>query len=103
MTKELTGICACPGEVKGTIRYYQPNKKYTKDDVVILNQWVTQEVLLLKEAGGLLSSQGSLTSHASIIAREFNIPCLINVKGLDQLAEGTKVLIDAAAEKISFE
>ncbi len=100
MTKVLTGTCACPGEASGIIKFYQPGKKYTKNDIVILNQWVTHEVLLLKEAGGILSAQGGLTSHASIIAREFNIPCLVAVKGLEQLAEGSEVSIDAAEEKI---
>ena len=76
--------------------------KYTKEDIVILNQWVTQNVTVLKNVGGLVSSTGGLTCHASIIAREFNIPCLVSVKGLEDLKEGAQVFLDAAAEELEI-
>lgn len=99
-SKILTGLCACPGEIDGVIKIYEPGQSYAKADIVILNQWITQNVVALKEAGGLLSSTGGLTCHASIIAREFDIPCLISVKGLEDLTNGVRVHLDAAAEEI---
>lgn len=101
MQKILTGLCACPGEVTGTIQLYEEGKYYTKNDIVILNVWVTQNVAALKEAGGLISSTGGLTCHASIIAREFRIPCLVSVENIDTLKPGLQVLLDAAAEEIT--
>lgn len=98
--KIYTGTCVCPGEVRGIIKYYQKGLKYSKNDVVILDEWLTEGISLLKNIGGLLSSRGGLTCHASIIAREFNIPCLVSVKGLGQIKEGQKVSLDAAAEEI---
>lgn len=98
--KELTGTCVCVGEVEGKVTRYDPNRTYTKLDVVILNEHMTQDVLKLKLAGAILSRNGGLTCHASILARELNIPCLVGVKGLDELKEGTKVKIDTADEKI---
>lgn len=98
--KILTGLCACPGEVDGVIKIYEPGQLYVKTDIIILNQWITQNVVALKDVGGLLSSSGGLTCHASIIAREFNLPCLISVKGLEGLTNGARVHLDAAAEEI---
>lgn len=98
--KTLTGLCVCPGVVQGKIRFYQEGITYTKGDIVVLNQWLTQGVFLLKHAGGLLSKQGGLTCHASILSREFNIPGLVSVQGLDEVAEGQFVELDAANEEV---
>ena len=98
--KSLTGTCVCPGEIKGKIRFYRADQKYFKQDIIVLNEWLTSNASLLKNVGGLLSAQGGLTCHASIIAREYNIPCLVAVKDLDKLKEGQKISIDAANEKI---
>ena len=100
--KNLKGICVSPGEVIGTIRLYKEGKKYSKKDIVVLNVWVTSGVALLKNAGGLISSKGGLTCHASIIAREYNIPCLVGVQGAEKLKEGMKVKIEANKEVITI-
>ena len=100
MVKELTGTCVCVGEVEGEITRYDPKRVYIKSDIVILNEHMTQDVIKLKNAGAILSRNGGLTCHASILARELNIPCLVGVRGLEELKEGTKVKIDTADEKI---
>ncbi len=100
MPKTLTGLCVCPGFVRGKLRFYREGITYTKGDIVVLNQWLTQGVFLLKNAGGLLSNQGGLTCHASILSREFNIPCLVSVKGLDNVQEGQHVELDASNEEV---
>ena len=43
---------------------------------------------------GLATSLGGPTSHTAIIARQLGIPCVVAVKGLDDVAAGTMVLID---------
>jgi len=96
----LTGTCACPGEVEGKLTRYNPDRTYTKEDIVILNEHMTQDVLKLKNAGAILSRNGGLTCHASILARELNVPCLVGVVGMEELSEGTKVRLDAADEMI---
>lgn len=98
--KKITGICVSPGKVKGRIRYYKPKVKYKKGDVVVLNEWLTSGVVLLKNAGGLLSNRGGITCHASIIAREYGIPCLVGVRGLERLKEGSRIELDATAENV---
>ncbi len=96
----LTGTCACPGEVTGKITRFNPDRTYTKQDIVILNEHMTQDVIKLKDAGAIISRNGGLTCHASILARELNIPCIVGVKGLENIKEGSIVKIDAAEEKI---
>lgn len=98
----MTGTCVSPGKVAGAIRIYQEGKKYTKKDIVVLDVWVTSGVALLKNAGGLISAKGGLTCHASIIAREYNIPCLVAVRGIEKLKEDRKIIMDAAKELITI-
>lgn len=99
--KLLSGICVSVGEAEGIIRKYSEGVEYTKDDIVVVDVWVTKNVSYLKNAGAVLSSKGGLTCHASIIAREFRIPGMVSVKGISEIPEGTKVSVDAAAEEVT--
>lgn len=100
MVEALTGTCGSPGVATGKIALFQQGTPYTKDDIVVLQRWLTQDVLAAKGAGALLSATGGITSHATIVARELGIPALLNV-AIDQLHEGTEVLVDAAAETVT--
>lgn len=100
--KKLNGICVSPGEVIGKVSLYKEGKKYSKKDIVVLDIWVTSGVALLKNVGGLISSKGGLTCHASIIAREYNIPCLVGVRGASKLKDGIKVKLEANKEIITI-
>ena len=102
MLQSITGICVSPGSVTGTLRNYQKGVRYTKDDIVLLNEWITSNVALLKDAGGLLSNQGGITCHASIISREYGIPCLVAVKSPEPFVEGARIILDATNESITF-
>src|SRR3989338_4228021 len=95
------GICVCPGRVECTLRHFKEGQQYTKDDIVILQRWLTQEVLLLKEAGALLSKAGGITCHASIIARELKITALINID-ITQLKEGQRAIVDTLEETVEL-
>lgn len=98
----ITGTCVSPGKVSGTIRVYQKDVQYVKDDIVLLNEWVTTNVAYLKDAGGLISFRGGITCHASIIAREYGLPCLVAVAGGECLKEGARVTLDATNEIIDI-
>lgn len=99
-TKKLTGTCVSPGMVTGKIKIYKEKTKYTKKDIVVLDVWVTSGVALLKNVGGLIASKGGLTCHASIIAREYKLPCLVGVRNVEILEEGSKIKLDANKEEI---
>lgn len=98
--KTFTGLCVCPGVVKGRLVRYKEGREYHKEDIVLLDEYMTQNILFLKNAGAILSSTGGITCHASLIAREFNIPCLVSVKGLGEVEDNTKATVDAAAEEV---
>ena len=101
-SQPITGICVSFGKTTGKLRFYKQNFKYKTGDIVLLNEWVTSNVSYLKKAGGLLSSKGGITCHASIIAREYGIPCLVAVKNIDKIKEGTRLELNATAEQVKI-
>ena len=98
----ITGTCVCPGKVEGQIKLFKPGESYNQTDVVVMTNWLTQEVVEAKGAGALISSVGGITSHASIIARELNVPTLICAQ-IDSFKEGQKVVIDTAEEQVEIQ
>ncbi len=44
----------------------------------------------------LVTRLGGPTSHTAIIARQLGIPCIVAVDGLDDVAEGTTVVVDGS-------
>ena len=52
---------------------------------------------------GLATSLGGPTSHTAIIARQLGIPCVVAVKGLDEVAVGTMVLLDGSRGTITVD
>ncbi len=52
---------------------------------------------------GLATTLGGPTSHTAIIARQLGIPCVVAVKGLDDVAAGTMVLLDGSRGTIAVD
>jgi pyruvate,water dikinase len=50
---------------------------------------------VLNQAGGVLAEQGSPACHFASVAREAQIPVLCNVSGLQDIAQGTTLSVDA--------
>lgn len=48
----------------------------------------------------IATSLGGATSHTTIIARQLGIPCVVGTEGLDEIAEGTRVLVDGATGEV---
>ena len=50
----------------------------------------------MKKAAAILTDEGGLTCHASIVSREMEIPCIVGLKNISQtLKDGDRVEVDA--------
>ena len=79
MTDVLTyeGIGACTGEATGIARL--PNDPLFKEgDILIASMTTPDNVPQMKLASGIITDQGSITCHASIVSRELGIPCMVS-------------------------
>lgn len=94
----LKGIPACPGKVKGKVKLIKTPASFVKPErgVIIVVPFTTPILALaLSQAKAIVTDKGGLTSHAAVIAREFNIPCIVNTeKATKILKENQRIIVD---------
>ena len=69
-------------------------------DVLILEAADVTWTPLLLRAGAVVTETGGMLSHASIVAREFGLPCVASVEGATTIAEGTTVCVDGGSGEV---
>ncbi len=83
MIEELKGQCANRGYVKGTakiITNVNEFGKFNKGDVLVANTATPNYMPIMAKAAAFLTDEGGITSHAAIVSRELNKPCMIGLK-----------------------
>ncbi|MFA6391676.1 MAG: PEP-utilizing enzyme [Patescibacteria group bacterium] len=97
--RELKGICAYQGEVKGTARIIlDPHnfKLCNKGDILITGMTRPEFLPLVKKVAAIVTDVGGLLSHAAITAREFKIPTIVGTgTATKTFKDGEKVIVDA--------
>tara|TARA_Y100000310_G_scaffold334456_1_gene414268 strand:+ start:1637 stop:3004 length:1368 start_codon:yes stop_codon:yes gene_type:complete len=85
---KVKGVGARHGKVEGKVRVITnaSDIDHFQEGEILVTYMTTMEFTpLFKKAVGIVCDEGSLSSHAAIIAREFGIPCIVGTQ------EGTKV------------
>jgi len=95
----LTGTCACPGKVRGTIKIINlpvDMSKMDEGDILISIATNPNLVPAMKKAAAIITDAGGLTCHAAIVSRELKIPCVVGTKIVTKvLKDGQLVEVDA--------
>ncbi len=76
-----------------------------KDGIVIAQSLTPTDIINFKDAGalGFITEVGGIASHASILARTFEIPSVIGVKDvINTIPEDSEVIIDGYSGHIVF-
>jgi phosphohistidine swiveling domain-containing protein len=98
-TKIIKGIIGNSGIARGKcviINSPKDSKKVEKGNILVTKMTTTEFVPFLKKSIVLVTDIGGLTSHAAIISRELNIPCIIGTKIATKiLKDGDLVEVDA--------
>ncbi|MGH2938807.1 MAG: PEP-utilizing enzyme [Solirubrobacterales bacterium] len=65
------------------------------DEVILLTSQAsaTAVVPLLAKVRGVVSESGGMTSHLAIVAREFNLPCILSAELDEADLEGRRVVL----------
>jgi pyruvate,water dikinase len=84
---EVTGTPACKGLVKGIAKVipFSMNPtdyfhKMEKGNILVSDTTGPEMMVLIEKASAIVTDEGGITSHAAIISREFNIPCVVGTK-----------------------
>ncbi len=94
----FSGTVAYVGKVSGVCRIVLDYKKSDLKEGEILVTGMTDPhfVPLMKKAAGIITDGGGLLSHAAIIARELNKPCIVGTKiATKVLKNGDIIEVDA--------
>jgi pyruvate,water dikinase len=84
---------------KGNFYFYEINKVETGDVLVI--KYADRHVMhIINKVSALICDVGGRTSHASIIAREYGVPCVISENATKRLKDGMRVIVDGSEGSI---
>ncbi len=96
----LQGIGASPGQAEGTVkvlRNLQDVPDIDRDTILVVPYTDSGWAPLLLRAGGLIAEVGGRLSHGAIVAREYGIPAVMDVRGATWLLQdGQRVRIDGS-------
>lgn len=74
---------------------HDPNQSVESDKILVVPSTSPSYVPLMRSAAALITDHGGMMSHAAIVAREFNLPCIVGtVNATKVLKNGDKVVID---------
>ncbi len=94
------GICASPGKVKGKAKIcltFAESNKLKEGEILITYGTDFDFMNAIVKSSAIVTEEGGILSHASVISRELNKPCVIAFKGITQLIkDGDTVEIDAS-------
>lgn len=97
--KIIKGISANKGCVKGVARLIltpQDFDNLKRGEILVTTMTSVDFITVMERAAAFVTNEGGITSHASIVAREMNKPCVIGTKIATQiLKDGDYVEVDA--------
>ena len=97
--ERLEGEIGCPGYGKGEVKIIiraEDMKKMNQGDILVSIATDPDIVPAMKKAAAIVTEQGGVTSHAAIVSRELNIPCVIGTKIATKVfKDGDMVEVDA--------
>lgn len=96
---EFSGVMASRGLIKGIVKIItSPDdfNKFKNGEILVAPETAPDFVPLMKKASAIITDLGGITSHAAIISRELNVPCIIGTKiATKVLKDGDLVEVDA--------
>lgn len=100
----LAGSPASSGKVMGTVRQVnmfmsgdmeKEMKRIQRGDIIVTAMTRPHFLLAIRRAGGIITDLGGNLCHAAIVAREFNIPCVVGTQtATATLRDGQRVILD---------
>ena len=100
----LSGLGASPGIGVGTVKIINSMKdlpKIQKGDVLVTEMTNPDMVVAMQKSSAIVTDEGGMTSHASIVSREMGIPAVVGTGSATKiLKDGMKITVDGFEGKI---
>lgn len=75
----LKGRVGSEGEVRGIVRIVEDplDSNFQAGEILVCRFTSPDYLSLMKKAGGIITDEGGILSHAAIVARELGVPCVV--------------------------
>lgn len=101
------GICASPGSVRGAAKIVHSKDdagKVNEDDIMIAIGTDFDLLEIMNVCKGIITEEGGLLSHASVVSRELKKPCLIGVLNATKIYhDGDIITLNATEGRVVLE
>ena len=96
----VKGMPAYAGSAEGRVRVVTPENlqasAFAQGDILVADNTDIRFVPLMQRAGAIVTNRGGMLSHASIVARELRVPCIVGTGNATKfLHDGDWVEVDA--------
>jgi pyruvate,water dikinase len=100
----ISGLGSSPGVATGTVkivRTIEDLAKVQKGDVLVTKMTSPDMVVAMGRSVAIVTDEGGLTAHASIVGREMGLPVIVGTKeATTKLQDGQKITVDAFSGKV---
>ena len=84
------------GTAKVVLNIEDAHKEMCKGDVLVTGMTDPDFVPFMKMASAIVTDKGGITSHAAIVSRELNIPCVVGTENATQIMKtGSEYTVDS--------
>ena len=103
---EFTGVSASAGVAKGKVRICKTSQEVrfmVKGEILVAPATTPDFILGFGKAIAIVTDEGGMTSHAAIVSREMNLPCVVGTNRATRvLKNGDLIEVDATKGKIKI-
>jgi len=95
-------LTACPGEITGNVKIVMKESDYSKVqnwDIIVTSMTQPSIVQILDKAVWIITDEWGVLCHASIVARELQIPCITWTKYATQILKDNDIVLLNASQK----
>jgi pyruvate,water dikinase len=100
------GVGTSGGRHRGAVRVVRSLRagaELQPGEVLVVRSSDVAWTPLFTRAGAVVTEAGGMLAHASVVARELAIPCVVSVAGATRLADGTEVAVDGYTGEVLVE
>ncbi|MBI4453179.1 hypothetical protein HY636_00885 [Candidatus Woesearchaeota archaeon] len=116
LTKELKGMTASSGNVKGITKgtakvvlvtdlagFVKDLSEFKKGEILVTTMTTPNMVVIMKKASGIVTDEGGICSHAAVVSRELNLPCIVGTKDATRtIKTGDIIEIDTTSGNVKI-
>lgn len=97
--QNLIGHCASNGKIRGIAKHVRDREdtvQISSENILVAMGTDFDLMDGIQKCGGIITEEGGLLSHASVVARELRKPCIVGVQGVfSNIPDGAIVEMDA--------